>query len=425
MPSPADEPPPPVVSRPGGPILLVDRPAPATQDEVRRHNLASLLQLVHVWGATSRADLTLLTGLNRSTVKALTEELAQAGLVRESAPVGRGSAGRPSITVEPESELVYVLALDIGVEHLTAVRVGLGGVVLDRHELRQTPKDYDVRRTLRRLDRLATKVLSEAPPDARCVGIGVGVCGVVSADDGLVRFAPNLGWVDVPIRDLLAEVLDSRLRIEVGNDGDLGARAEHLRGAAVGLSDVVYVSGGVGVGGGIILGGRPVRGFGGYGGEVGHMSIDPRGHSCRCGRRGCWETAVGDQAVLLATGAPAGTTLEQVLEAYVSGERWPQAGMHQVALALSVGVVNLVNIFNPQMVLFGGSVRHIYRATQPVVHEALKQALSAPGEQVRLGQAGLGDDSIAIGAAELAFDQLLSDPLGALSRLPDLMGAPA
>ena len=129
--------------------------------------------------------------------------------------------------------------------------------------------------------------------------------------------------------------------------------------------------------------------------------------------------------MLLATGAPAGTTFEQVLEAYVSGERWPQAGMRQVALALSVGVVNLVNIFNPQMILFGGSVRHLYQATQPVVHEALKQALSAPGEQVRLGQAGLGDDSIAIGAAELAFDQLLSDPLGALSRLPDLMGAPA
>ncbi len=404
---------------------MVERPAPATQDEVRRHNLASLLRLVHVRGATSRADLTLLTGLNRSTVKALTEDLAQAGLVRESAPVMSGGAGRPSITVEPESELVYVLALDIGVEHLTAVRVGLGGVVLDRHELRQTPKDFDVRRTLRRLDQLATKVLAEAPLDARCVGIGIGVCGVVSADDGLVRFAPNLGWVDVPIRDLLTEVLDSRLRIEVGNDGDLGARAEHLRGAAVGLSDVVYVSGEVGVGGGIILGGRAMRGYGGYGGEVGHMCINPRGHHCRCGRRGCWETEVGDEAVLLATGAPAGTTLQQVLDAYVGGERWPQAGMRQVARALSVGVVNLVNIFNPQLILFGGSVRHIYQATQPIVHQALKEALSAPGEQVRLGQAGLGDDSIAIGAAELAFDQLLSDPLGALSRLPDLLRAPA
>jgi predicted NBD/HSP70 family sugar kinase len=403
----------------------VDRRAAATQDEVRRHNLASLLRLVHVGGDLSRAELTALTGLNRSTVKVLTEDLVQAGLLRESAPVGTGGAGRPSITVEPESELVYVLALDIGVEHLTAVRVGLGGVVLDRRELAQTPKDYDVRRTLKRLEKMSAALLADAPPAARCVGVGVGVCGVVSTDDGLVRFAPNLGWVDVPLRQLLAQALQTSLRIEVGNDGDLGAMAEHLRGAARGLSDVVYISGEVGVGGGIIIGGRPMRGYGGYGGEVGHMSIDPKGLRCRCGRRGCWETEVGDEAVLLATGAPAGMALSDVLEAYASGERWTQPGMRRVARSLSLGVVNLVNLFNPQMVLFGGAVRHLYQATQPLVHEALKEALQAPGEQVRLGVAGLGDDSIAIGAAELAFAPLLDDPLGMLARLQIPFRAPA
>jgi predicted NBD/HSP70 family sugar kinase len=403
----------------------VDRRSPATQDEVRRHNLASLLRLVHVGGDLSRAELTALTGLNRSTVKVLTEDLVQAGLLRESAPVGTGGAGRPSITVEPESELVYVLALDIGVEHLTAVRVGLGGVVLDRRELAQTPKDYDVRRTLKRLEKMSASLLADAPPEARCVGVGVGVCGVVSTDDGLVRFAPNLGWVDVPLRQLLAQALQTSLRIEVGNDGDLGAMAEHLRGAARGLSDVVYISGEVGVGGGIIMGGRPMRGYGGYGGEVGHMSIDPKGLRCRCGRRGCWETEIGDEAVLLATGAPAGMALSEVLEAYASGERWTQPGMRRVARSLSLGVVNLVNLFNPQMVLFGGAVRHLYQATQPLVHEALKEALQAPGEQVRLGVAGLGDDSIAIGAAELAFAPLLDDPLGMLARLQVPFRAPA
>jgi predicted NBD/HSP70 family sugar kinase len=403
----------------------VDRPGPATQDAVRRHNLTSLLRLVHVRGSTSRADLTALTGLNRSTVKVLTEDLVRAGLVRESAPVGRGSAGRPSITVEPESELVYVLALDIGVEHLTAVRVGLGGVVLDRLELTQTPEDYDVRRTLARLADLVCALLQDAPAAARCVGVGVGVCGVVSVHDGVVRFAPNLGWVDVPLRDLLAEELQTDLPVAVGNDGDLGARAEHLRGAARGLTDVVYISGEVGIGGGIIMGGRPMGGHGGYGGEVGHMSIDPDGQKCRCGRRGCWETEVGDQAVLLATGAPEGASLADVLAAYAAGEDWTQPGMRRVARALSLGVVNLVNIFNPQLILFGGAIRQVYVATRPLVHEALKEALTGPGEQVRLDLAGLGDDSIAIGAAELSFAPLLSDPLGALDRRPAALLAPA
>ncbi len=380
---------------------------------------------MHVRGATSRAELTALTGLNRSTVKTLTADLVQVGLVRESAPVGRGGAGRPSITVEPEAEGVYVLALDIGVEHLTAVRVGLGGVVLDRRELTQTPKDYDVRRTLRRLEKLAGALLGAAPPGARCVGVGVGVCGVVSSDDGLVRFAPNLGWVDVPLRDLLAAALRTTLPISVGNDGDLGARAEHLRGAARGLDDVVYLAGEVGVGGGIILGGRPLRGVGGYGGEVGHMSVDPRGELCRCGRRGCWETTVGDQAVLHATGAPAGMALPEVLSAYAAGEHWPQAGMRRVAAAMSLGVVNLVNIFNPQLIVFGGAIGQVYEAVEPTVKNALREALAAPGEQVRLCPAGLGDDSIAVGAAELAFAELLRDPLATLARLPDLRRDPA
>ena len=389
----------------------------ATQDDVRRHNLSSLLRHLHVAGATSRAALTSMTGLNRSTVRALTGDLVAAGLVRETAPVGRGGAGRPSITVEPASDGVYVLALDIGVEHLTAVRIGIGGVVLDRRELTQSTGDYAVKRTLTRLERLVRGLLDGAPEGGVCLGIGVGVCGVVSSDDGLVRFAPNLGWVDVPLRDLLAERLGTGLPIDLGNDGDLGAMAETLRGVARGVRDLVYVSGEVGVGGGILLDGRQLRGTGGYAGEIGHMSVDPRGRLCRCGRRGCWETEISDQAVLLATKAPAGASLDDVLTAYAAGERWAQAGMRRVGRSLGLGVANLVNVFNPELIVFGGAVRHIFAATEPVVREGLQSALAAPSEQVRLAVAGLGDDSIAVGAAELAFARLLADPLGSLALL--------
>ena len=395
----------------------------ASQDEVRRHNLSSLLRLVHVAGATSRSDLAALTGLNRSTVKTLTEDLVRAGLVHEEAPVGRGGAGRPSITVAPQSDHVYVLALDVGAEHLKAVRVGLGGVILGRAELPQTRADYGVPRTLRRLQRLAATMFATAPADAVCVGIGIGICGIVSSVEGVVRFAPNLGWVDVPLRALVAAALQTSLRIEVGNDGDVGALAEHLRGAGRGLSDVVYIFGEVGIGGGIILNGQPVRGVGGFGGEIGHMSIDPRGRLCRCGRRGCWETEVGDQAVLAATGAPPGSTLAQVLAAYAAKEAWVQPGMRRVARALGAGVVNLVNIFNPELILFGGQTRLIFTAVEPLVRQLLSVALSASREQVLLQLPQLGDDAIAIGAAELAFAPLLDDPLGALQLAPALVSA--
>ena len=110
------------------------RAAP-TQEEVRRHNLGALLRYVHVRGPTSRAELTASLGLNRSTIGALTADLAAAGLVREETPRGLGRAGRPSLVVQPESERVYVYAFTVEVDRVTAARVGLGGVVLDRREV--------------------------------------------------------------------------------------------------------------------------------------------------------------------------------------------------------------------------------------------------------------------------------------------------
>ena len=388
--------------------------AGATQDEVRRHNLGSLLRLLHVHGPTSRSDLTALTGLNRSTVGALTTDLAEAGLVREQAPVGKGGAGRPSIMVAPAGERVYVLALDVGVDHLIAARVGLGGEVLDRRELRQSHGDYDNARILRYLEKLARSVLAGAPADALCVGIGAGVCGIVAHSDGVVRFAPNLGWVDVPFGQQIADRLGTSLPVTVGNDADLGAVAEHIRGAAAGASNVVYLSGEVGLGGGLIVDGRPMMGAGGYGGEVGHMVVNPQGRVCECGARGCWETEVGAQGARLACGMP-NASIDEVLAAYEAGNRKAVAGISRVGRWLGVGVANLVNLLNPEVIVFGGVLRQLYPPTEALVRESLSHALTAPREQVRLVLPGLGGDSTLLGAAETAFSGLLTDPLGALA----------
>jgi predicted NBD/HSP70 family sugar kinase len=254
-------------------------------------------------------------------------------------------------------------------------------------------------------------MFDSAPADAVCIGMGVGVAGVVGADDGSVRFAPNLGWEDVPLGRLLGERLEHRVPVTVGNDGDAGALAEHSRGAARGHSHVIYVSGEVGVGGGVIIDGRPLRGFGGYAGEIGHMTVNARGRLCHCGRRGCWETEIGQLAVLAATGAPADAALSDVLAAYAAGDRKTVAALRRVGRWVGVGIVNLVNVFNPEVVVFGGQTRGVFAATEPVVLEVLALALAAPRAQVTLKVAALGPDSTLIGAAELAFDAFLTDPL--------------
>ncbi len=386
-------------------------PSTSTTEEVRRNNLGGLLRLLHVNGAMSRAELTIRTGLNRSTVRALAGELTDLGLVHEWTPAGSGAAGRPSIMVAP-SEEIFAIAIDIGVDHLRAARIGLGGVVLDRADASADRTSYDVHECVEHIAGMRKELIAGAPADARCVGVGVAVCGLVSAEARVVRLAPNLGWIDVPLGALLDAGPDG-LPVFVGNEANLGAMAEQVRGAGAGTTDLVYLSGEAGLGGGIISDGRPLGGADGYGGEVGHTMVNPRGAMCRCGRRGCWETEVGEDAVLRAVGFEPGTPFAHVLAAYAGGDQAVARGMKTIGRWLGFGVADLVNIFNPQMVIFGGITQHLFKMAETDVRESVAEALVAPLEHVRLAIPGLGLDSELLGAAELAFGPMLLNPLTA------------
>ncbi len=370
-------------------------------------------------GATSRAQLTEVTGLNRSTIGVLTSELEAVGLVREDTPVARGGAGRPSIVVRPSQD-IYVVAVDVGVDHLSAARVGLGGVVQAQVEVVQGRTNPPVSTVLKRLERLVAEVLADAAPGAHCVGLGASVCGTVRRSDGLVRLAPNLGWVDVPLGRALSDRLGLGVPSILGNDADLGALAELTRGAARGCENVVYLAGEVGIGGGVVVDGRPLGGAGGYGGEVGHVVVNAKGRLCRCGSRGCWETEVGEDALL--AGLDPGRTRGRapalaVIHAAAAGDRSACKVVDRVAWWLGLGIGNLVNIFNPEIVVLGGLLRDLYPAAQEKVHEGVASVtLQAPGEIVRLSVAALGSATPLIGAAELAFAPLIADPLGSLEH---------
>jgi predicted NBD/HSP70 family sugar kinase len=392
------------------------RAAPS-QDEVRRYNLGALLRSVHVRGATSRAELTSSLGLNRSTIGALTADLTAAGLVTEEVPRDHGRAGRPSLVVRPESERVYVLAFAVDVDRITAARVGLGGVVLDRREAPRPRGNLPPDEVVAPLAMFAKEMQHSVPADARYIGSGAGVSAMVRSDDGLVRLGSHTGWVDQPLGRALADLLGPDRPIAVRNNADLAALAEHTRGVAVGCDNVVYLYGDAGVGGGIIAGGRPLTGHGGYGGEVGHMVVNPNGRPCNCGSRGCWETEIGEHALLSAAGRDlsAGRPgVFAVVDAAARGDASAQAAIRQVGDWLGFGVGNLVNIFNPEMVIFGGTLRQVYMSAAAQIRSRLNRN-SLPGcrEHVRLRTPALGDDAALLGAAELAFERLLTDPLDA------------
>jgi predicted NBD/HSP70 family sugar kinase len=385
-----------------------------SQEEIRRQNLGALLRLVHVRGAQSRAELTAVLGLNRSTIGALTADLTAAGLVREELPSDHGRAGRPSLVVRPESQRFFVYAFSVGVDRITAARVGLGGEVLDRRETTRGRGDATPADVVKPLAEFVRQMQRAAPDNARCIASGLAIAGMVRRADGMVRLGPTLGWVDEPLGAALAEVLEMDAPVSVGNGADLGALAEHTRGCATDSDNVIYLHGDVGVGGGIIASGRPVAGHGGYGGEVGHMVVNPNGRPCSCGSRGCWETEIGEHALLRAADRD-GTGREGILavvDAATRGDAMAQSAVRQVADWLGFGVANLVNIFNPETVIFGGTLRDVYIAAAAQVRSRInRNALPACREHVRLRTPDLGEDAPLIGAAELAFQHLLGNPL--------------
>ena len=202
--------------------------------------------------------------------------------------------------------------------------------------------------------------------------------------------------------------------IAVANDADLGALVEQRRGAAVGRDHVLFISGEYGVGGGLIVDGRPMTGAAGYGGEVGHMPVNPNGVVCRCGSVGCWETEVGEAALLrLAGRLPSGGRgeVDALLRDAEAGAPAALTALDSVGRWLGVGLAGLVNILDPELIVLGGLFGRIHPfIAAPLERELDRRALAAPRALVRIVPATLGVDAPLLGAAELAFEPLLSDP---------------
>jgi predicted NBD/HSP70 family sugar kinase len=367
-------------------------------------------------GQLSRSSLTTVMGLNRSTIADLVGQVEMLGLAQQLAPdVRTRSAGRPSVGVAA-TEHAYVLAIDVRVSGLVVARVGLGGVVLSQTG-EQSPADHEPQATVDSIAGLVQKVVRDADRDSVLVGVGVSVPGIIDRDSGIVRLAPNLDWCDVPFAEMVAARLGTPLGAALGNDADNGALAEHLRGVGRGVDDLVYVSGEVGVGAGLIAGGRPVSGASGFAGEIGHLPFGDGTRPCHCGATGCWETEIGAEAMAEAVGCPPDrlTHLGDYLDELASAPiELAAIGRH-----LGRGLAGLVNLLNPQLIVLGGYLRALYRWVERDVRaEMVLRGLRVPDMQPRIVLPALGDQSVLIGASELAFRHLLADPVGCLAAAP-------
>jgi predicted NBD/HSP70 family sugar kinase len=383
-------------------------------ETVRRANLSAIVRELHVRGPQSRSELVLRTGLTRSAIRGLIGELVAADLVAEHRSAPAGTPGRPSPLVRPRADRAVALALEVNVDSLAMAIVGLGGVVQRLERVDRPRTHVDVDEIVADLMDLARPSLPGLRRGDALVGIGVAVAGIVRRMDGVVRHAPNLGWRDIPLADLVARALDLDAPLWVANEADLGGLAEHRRGAAVDVDDVVYVMGEVGVGGSVTMNGLPLVGSAGYATELGHMVVNPVGSPCGCGSWGCWETEVGERALLTRAGRHADGGREAVtavIDDARAGDAEALAALEETAAWLGIGLATLVNVFNPALVVLGG----VFERIHPVVGSTVEQTLSdrsllASRELVRVVPGRLGVDAPILGAAELAFEELLADP---------------
>lgn len=403
-------------------VLAPGATARADQVSLRRHNLALVLRQVRDAGPRSRARLAAMTGLNKATMSSLVAELVDRGLLRDGG-TERGGVGRPGQTVELDGTTVCGVGAEVNVDYLAAVALNLGGDVVGERRVAMSSVGLGPDLVLDRLVRIVAEVLDDvSAAGARPVGIAVAVPGLVDNRAERVAVAPNLGWCEVDVVQSVRERLGGwSLPLVMDNEANLAAIAELASARAADRRDLLVLFGATGVGGGIVSGGQVLRGARGFAGEVGHITVDPNGLRCACGRTGCWETVAGLGALMSEVADPddpvrdpqrdLSQRLAELNRRAELGDGRTLAALQRLGAWLGVGASILVNVLNPGVLVLGG----YFAVLGPWLTEAVRRELAdrvvAPsmgGCEVELS--ALGFTAAARGGAEVALEPLLVDP---------------
>lgn len=390
---------------------------PASQQGMRRQNLAVVLGAVAAHAPLSRADVAARTGLTRAAVSTLVVTLHEAGLVSELGPAPSGRVGRPGNALVLSSEGPAGLGLEVGVEHLAACVVDLGGEVRVQRRVVSANRGRPADEVLADLGELAVELLREAETLKLCpTGAVLAVPGLVDAAAGTVVHAANLGWRELRLPPKLLG-----LPLSVENEANLGALAELWRAGGAGDAptpvDFVHVSAEAGIGAALVVGGRLFRGARGFAGELGHVPVHPDGPLCPCGAHGCLEQYAGERAVLAAAGLPedSGDWVALLAKRAAEGSVPVRQALEQAGAALGTALAGAVNLVDPEAVVLGGAYAELGEWLLPAMRAELAARVTVrPWEPGALSASGLGRAGALLGAALVTVRGIIEDPLGAV-----------
>jgi glucokinase-like ROK family protein len=396
----------------------------ADQESIRKVNTSILLNVLRLQAPISRAELATTTKLNRSTVSNIINELIDEGLVLELETM-EPKIGRPGIALALKPEAGAVVGMEIGVGFISVILTDFVANVLWREwiEISSSKPQIEIISEAEKLIDQALAVAQEK--NMRLLGIGLGVPGLVNTRKGELLFAPNLGWKNVPLRLMWNQRFHLPLYVE--NEANLAALGEYYFGVGREVGNLIYLSSGVGLGGGLIINNKLFKGGFGLAGEIGHIQRDPAGEMCGCGRRGCWETQVGPRAVLQRVKRAIEAdpdnvlakyinddqnklTFNQVVDCALQGEPLCRSALEEVGKNLGTGIADLANIFNPEMVVIGGAFSYGREILLPVIEETLSnETLPAVKKDLRVIFSEHGADACVLGAIAIVLDDILRE----------------
>lgn len=389
-------------------------PAPGRVGDVRRRNLALVLSRVGPDAVASRAEIAAATGLTKASVSSLVADLLETGLLEELGVTRGGERGRPGVGIAL-NPCRGALGAEVNVDYLAVGVLDLRGQLRIHQTVEASNQGRAPGDVLADLHGLAASVRDAASADGvELLGGGLAVPGIVDAASGTVATAPNLGWADVPLADTLEDLVPGTpFAAELSNEADSAALAELWYGRGRTLGSYLYLSGEVGVGGGLVIGSQLFTGAGGHAGEVGHVVVDPGGHRCSCGGRGCVETVAGQEAILAAAGIAGGGSTTTVRLAALTrsldaGDARAIGAVKRAGEALAVAVVAAARLVDLSAVVLGGHFGLLRDVLGPALDETLEDL--APGRITAVTFSDLGASAAVTGAAGAAVRRALAAP---------------
>ena len=377
-------------------------------------SIGQVFETILTNGPLCRRDVAELTGLSQGSVTKLAKPMIDAGYLVETQPVSAGP-GRPMVPLEVVADRQFAIGIKVMASELVAVMIDMSAAI--RASQRFPVDGHDVGAVLAAIGE-ATATLPRAVRGApsRVVGVGIGVGGHVDRVNGAVRYSPGLHWPSIDLAQRIQRT--AGMPVVVENDANALALYEQWFGAGRGWHSFAIVTIGAGIGCGLVLNGELYTGATGAAGEFGHLVVVADGPLCSCGRRGCLEAVVGDEALVAAVASAVGRPVASSEEAYrlaADGSTAAREAFRRAGSALGHGLATMVNLLNLQLIILSGEGVSRVAATMDAVRERLAaEAFSSAAQDCRLLVRPLPDETWAAGAAA---SMLRAGVLESLDRL--------